>query len=141
MQLDPSSRLAAIALVLVIFFSQLGGFAQEKGPNILWITSEDNGVSWVSCYGGTNASTPAIDQLAEEGFRYTNCFDNAAVWRSNSIGLDNWDVWDFQRYPADAEPQSDSPRSDQVLSGSPQRGGLPYFESRQDRLQYWRSGG
>lgn len=48
-------------------------------PNILWITSEDNGVSWVSCYGGTNADTPAIDQLAKEGFRYTHCFDNAAV--------------------------------------------------------------
>lgn len=48
-------------------------------PNILWITSEDNGISWVSCYGGTNAQTPAIDQLAKEGFRYTNCYDNAAV--------------------------------------------------------------
>ena len=96
MQLDPSSRLAAIALVLVIFFSQLGGFAQEKRPNILWITSEDNGVSWVSCYGGTNASTPAIDQLAEEGFRYTNCFDNAAVcaptrsvWITGMYGISN----------------------------------------------------
>lgn len=53
--------------------------ADEVRPNILWITSEDNGVSWVSCYGGTNASTPAIDQLAREGFRYTHCFDNAAV--------------------------------------------------------------
>ena len=48
-------------------------------PNILWITSEDNGISWVSCYGGTNAKTPAIDQLAREGFRYEYCFDNAAV--------------------------------------------------------------
>ncbi|MBL7220894.1 MAG: sulfatase [Phycisphaerae bacterium] len=48
-------------------------------PNILWITSEDNGISWVSCYGGVNAKTPAIDKLAEEGFRYTHCFDNAAV--------------------------------------------------------------
>jgi len=37
-------------------------------PNILWITSEDNGISWVSCYGSKNAKTPAIDQLAEEGF-------------------------------------------------------------------------
>lgn len=48
-------------------------------PNILWIVSEDNGISWVSCYGGTNVQTPAIDQLASEGFRYTHCFDNAAV--------------------------------------------------------------
>ncbi len=51
----------------------------EDRPNILWITSEDNGISWVSCYGGTNAQTPAIDQLAREGFRYLYCFDNAAV--------------------------------------------------------------
>ena len=48
-------------------------------PNILWITSEDNGISWVSCYGGVNADTPSIDGLAKEGFRYRYCFDNAAV--------------------------------------------------------------
>ncbi|MFP6673512.1 MAG: sulfatase-like hydrolase/transferase [Pirellulaceae bacterium] len=53
--------------------------AETAKPHILWITSEDNGVSWVSCYGGTNANTPAIDQFAKEGFRYTHCFDNAAV--------------------------------------------------------------
>lgn len=65
-------------------------------PNILWITSEDNGVSWVSCYGGTNAKTPAIDQLAKEGFRYLNCFDNAAVcaptrscWITGMYGISN----------------------------------------------------
>lgn len=48
-------------------------------PNILWLTSEDNGISWVSCYGSTNCKTAAIDQLAADGFRYTHCFDNAAV--------------------------------------------------------------
>ena len=53
--------------------------AAAAQPNILWITSEDNGISWVSCYGGTNAQTPSIDRLATEGFRYTHCFDNAAV--------------------------------------------------------------
>ena len=51
----------------------------EERPNILWITSEDNGISWVSSYGGTNAQTPNIDRLAAEGFRYEYCFDNAAV--------------------------------------------------------------
>lgn len=48
-------------------------------PNILWLTSEDNGIAWVSCYGNGNAKTPVIDGLAKEGFRYTHCFDNAAV--------------------------------------------------------------
>jgi N-sulfoglucosamine sulfohydrolase len=51
----------------------------DDRPNILWLTSEDNSISWVSCYGATNCKTPAIDQLAAEGFRYTHCFDNAAV--------------------------------------------------------------
>ena len=45
-------------------------------PNILWLTSEDNSISWISCYGGKNTKTPAIDQLAKEGFRYLYCFDN-----------------------------------------------------------------
>jgi len=53
--------------------------AADDRPNILWLTSEDNSISWVSCYGATNCKTPAIDQLAAEGFRYTHCFDNAAV--------------------------------------------------------------
>ena len=65
--------LSIIALLTFTFWVRAGA------PNILWITSEDNGVSWVSCYGSTNAKTTAIDQLAREGFRYTHCFDNAAV--------------------------------------------------------------
>lgn len=72
-------------------------FAVDKDrPNILWITSEDNGISWVSCYGGTNAQTPNIDQLAKEGFRYLYCFDNAAVcaptrscWITGMYGISN----------------------------------------------------
>ena len=53
--------------------------ADSERPNIVWLTSEDNSISWVSCYGGTNCKTPTIDSLADEGFRYTHCFDNAAV--------------------------------------------------------------
>jgi len=65
---------------LLGFCPSLGEAAgKERCPNILWLTSEDNGISWVSCYGGTNCKTPNIDALAGEGFRYTHCFDNAAV--------------------------------------------------------------
>ena len=67
--------LACIALTTILSVASKA----EDRPNILWITSEDNGVAWISCYGGTNCKTPAIDQLAKEGFRYTHCFDNAAV--------------------------------------------------------------
>ena len=58
--------LPAILLVLVTISSH----AADR-PNILWITSEDNSISWVSCYGSKNAKTPNIDRLAKEVFRYT----------------------------------------------------------------------
>jgi N-sulfoglucosamine sulfohydrolase len=52
---------------------------RKNRPNILWLTSEDNSIFWVSCYGSPNCRTPNIDRLAAEGFRYTHCFSNGAV--------------------------------------------------------------
>jgi arylsulfatase A-like enzyme len=48
-------------------------------PNILWLTSEDNNVNWVGCYGNPHAETPNIDALAAEGFQYMHCYSNAPV--------------------------------------------------------------
>lgn len=70
-------NIAAAALLLMFTGPSLARGADR--PNILWITSEDNSISWVGCYGSKNAKTPNIDRLAAEGFRYTHCFDNAAV--------------------------------------------------------------
>lgn len=54
--------------------------AAENGkPNILWLTCEDSNITWIGCYGSKQATTPNIDKLAAEGFRYTNCFANAPV--------------------------------------------------------------
>jgi len=71
-----SSKLAFLAFVLAGFLPLSG---EDKKPNVLWITSEDNSIEWVSCYGAKNAKTPNIDQLAHDGFRYLYCFDNGAV--------------------------------------------------------------
>ena len=85
-----------ITIGLLFLGSILGVAKAAQKPNILWITSEDNGVSWISCYGGKNTKTPAIDQLAQEGFRYLYCFDNAAVcaptrscWITGMYGISN----------------------------------------------------
>ncbi len=78
-------------LSIASFTSILAGGRPEPGegerPNILWINSEDNG-TYIGCYGDKVARTPNLDQLAEQGFRYTNCFANApvcAVMRSSWI--------------------------------------------------------
>lgn len=53
-------------------------FAADR-PNILWLTSEDNNVNWVGCYGNPHAQTPNIDKLATEGFQYMHCYANVPV--------------------------------------------------------------
>ena len=70
---------AAGCSLLGLPHSWAGASRAKNRPNILWLTSEDNSIFWVSCYGATNCRTPNIDKLAEEGFRYLHCFDNAAV--------------------------------------------------------------
>lgn len=47
-------------------------------PNVLWITSEDNGPH-LGCYGDAYAVTPNLDSLAARGMRYTRAWSNAPV--------------------------------------------------------------
>ena len=72
-------RLKHFVLGLVALFACGVTQAQsELKPNILWITSEDNGVE-LGCYGDSYAQTPNIDRLASRGMKYTNCWSNAPV--------------------------------------------------------------
>jgi arylsulfatase A-like enzyme len=68
---------SAGALGALSAFATAGDNRQK--PNILWITSEDNNVDWVGCYGNPNGDTPNIDKLASRGFMYTHAFANAPV--------------------------------------------------------------
>ena len=52
--------------------------ADQKRPNILWITSEDNGPH-LGCYGDTFATTPNLDRLAAKGMIYLTAWSNAPV--------------------------------------------------------------
>jgi arylsulfatase A-like enzyme len=52
--------------------------ARVDRPNILWITSEDNGPQ-LGCYGDAFSTTPNIDGLAKKGMMYSRCWSNAPV--------------------------------------------------------------
>lgn len=56
----------------------LGVLLAEDRPNILWITSEDNGPH-MGCYGDEYASTPNLDALAAKGLIYQNAWSTAPV--------------------------------------------------------------
>ncbi len=55
-------------------------------PNVLWITSEDNG-PFLGCYGDSYASTPNLDQMAAEGILYENVFATYPVCAPSRCSL------------------------------------------------------
>lgn len=55
-------------------------------PNILWISCEDISPN-LGCYGDAYASTPNLDQLAEQGARFTRAFTPAGVCAVNRTGI------------------------------------------------------
>ncbi len=64
------------SLLMLGLLSGLASAADQ--PNILWITSEDNGPQ-LGCYGDRYAVTPNIDALAAKSLRFQRCWSNAPV--------------------------------------------------------------
>jgi uncharacterized sulfatase len=48
--------------------------AAENPPNILFILTDDQGWSSLSCYGGKHVATPHLDRFAREGARFTDAY-------------------------------------------------------------------
>lgn len=72
---------AAIGTLLLVVAAAMPLTAAETAPprpNILWITSEDNGPH-LGCYGDAYATTPNLDRLAARGLRYRRAWSNAPV--------------------------------------------------------------
>lgn len=69
-------------LIVLLGWSGLTGTIMAaptaERPNILWLVAEDMSAN-LGCYGDPDASTPALDQLATEGVRFTRAFSAAGV--------------------------------------------------------------
>lgn len=66
------------SLAAFMFCPRLVASAAVK-PNIIFLLTDDLGYSDVSCYGSTKVATPHIDQLATDGFRFTDFHTAASV--------------------------------------------------------------
>jgi arylsulfatase A-like enzyme len=81
--------LSAIAAALFFIVPGLSAEAQEKKPNILVIMGDDVGWFNIGAYhqGIMSGKTPNLDQLAEEGMRFTDYYAEASctAGRANFI--------------------------------------------------------
>jgi arylsulfatase A-like enzyme len=58
-----------------------------KKLNFLYIMADDMGYADLSCYGRREYLTPAIDELAKQGIRFTHAYANSAVCTATRVGL------------------------------------------------------
>ena len=69
--------LRSVAISLVLLASLQHAIAIEASrPNIILIMCDDMGFSDIGCYGG-EVDTPNLNQLAREGMRFTQFYNNA----------------------------------------------------------------
>ncbi|MEO1618671.1 MAG: sulfatase-like hydrolase/transferase, partial [Planctomycetota bacterium] len=69
-----SHRVVFIATVLVTFLSQQRLGAADPPANVLIILADDCTYNDLPLYGGPNAKTPNLDQLAREGLTFDRAF-------------------------------------------------------------------
>jgi len=76
---EPCWRVGRAVLALTFVLAHAGEASQaDQRPNILWITSEDNG-PFLGAYGDALARTPNLDRLAARGIVYENAFATTPV--------------------------------------------------------------
>jgi arylsulfatase A-like enzyme len=67
-----------LLLTALLFLVNTASAKPEARPNIIWIMTDDMGAE-LGCYGTPLMRTPAIDQLARDGARFTRAFTTAPV--------------------------------------------------------------
>ena len=73
-----SNSLKAVTIGLLSLLVMKSAIAEDR-PNIVFIIADDLTFSDIGCYGSHNVETPHIDSLAEEGIRFTRCFQASAM--------------------------------------------------------------
>jgi len=73
---------------ILIIATCLGGYAYgSEKPNIIFILADDLGYNQVGVYGDTPIKTPNIDQLADNGIRFTQAYSGNTVCSPSRVSL------------------------------------------------------
>ncbi|MDR9366385.1 MAG: arylsulfatase [Balneolaceae bacterium] len=76
---------------LLLIFVHSGGFsqlsAQDRSPNIVYILADDLGYGDLGSYGQAKIKTPHLDQMAEEGMRFTQHYAGNTVCAPSRVSL------------------------------------------------------
>jgi arylsulfatase A-like enzyme len=80
-------RWFGLGLALGICSGQMCVAQPPARPNIILILADDMGPGDLGCYGGKQAPTPRIDQLAKEGTRFTQYYSASPICSPSRAGI------------------------------------------------------
>lgn len=86
----PSRRAAAVMLAIsAVLLGAAGSNAveQSRPPNIIFILADDLGYGDLGCYGQQRIRTPRLDQMAQQGIRFTQCYSGSTVCAPSRCAL------------------------------------------------------
>ncbi len=101
------STLVAQAVIAVLQLVISHAAAADQ-PNILFFLADDVGSEVLECYGGQSYRTPRLNQLAEEGLRFTHAYAMPACYATRTTLLSG-QYWiqmgrpEWGTYPPEAE--------------------------------------
>jgi arylsulfatase A-like enzyme len=84
------TKLAVPAMVAFIFFissSYKPEHVAARRPNIILIIADDLGFSDLASYGNTRVHTPNIDNLGNEGVRFTSAYVTSPICSPSRMGI------------------------------------------------------
>lgn len=79
--------LLPILLCLSAWIPAVYGQSERGTPNLIIIFTDDQGYGDLGCYGAQGFETPHIDQMAEEGIRFTDFYVAAGVCTPSRAAL------------------------------------------------------
>jgi len=82
-------RSCGVFLTVLLAMPALAAQAEDRPPNIVVIVADDLGFSDLGCYG-SEIRTPHLDQLANQGVRFTQFYNTARCWPSRSALLSGY---------------------------------------------------
>lgn len=81
--------MASRTLILSILLTAVAFTFAENPPNIFLVLGDDMGYSDATCFGG-DIDTPVLDNLAENGLRFTQMYSTGRCWPSRAVILSGY---------------------------------------------------
>ena len=66
-------------VILLLVTATCYGLDQSTRANLVLFLADDCTYRDIGCYGSSDFKTPAIDQLAADGMRFTKCYQSSAM--------------------------------------------------------------